>query len=649
MFAYIVIGIVTGSLYGLTATGLVLTYRTSGVFNFGHGAIAAAAAYVFYDLHYQRGINWPIAGALTIIGFAVVGGWAMERITRGLSGLPEAVSVVATVGIMLGIDGALFLKYGSELRSFENFLPDSGYTVSGVQISWAEIISTGIGVVSVATLYVFLRLSRLGVAMRAVVDNPTLTALGGDAPARVRLASWMIGVGFAAMSGILLAPTLGLDATLLTLLVVQAFGACAVGLFKSLPATYLGGIVVGVAAALATKYFDTGALQGLPTAVPFIVLFFVLIVVPTNKLPRQRSGRGSLIPEVTSMAPRNAVTLAVVGTAGLVVVPHVVGSKLPLWTNALITVLLFASLALLVWVSGQISLCHAPFIALGATNMSHMQSHGVPWGLAVLFAGLLTVPVGILIALPAIRLSGLYLALATLGFGVFMQNVMYSTKWMFGSGAGNAVATRPSVGSIDANDPDTFYYLVLAIAIAGLLGMAAIYRSRLGRILRSMSESPTMLTTNGLNVSMARVVVFGISAFYAAIAGALTVSQFGSASGTGYGPVQSLIYLAVLAICGTRLLRSSILAATLLVLVPGYVDGFGQEKQLLGFGLVAVATSILIAKRPALMAWVAGQNGYRKERAFEAQGIAAHLAAQAITAPLDRADPVLAGSSSGGS
>jgi len=629
VFAYIVIGIVTGSLYGLTATGLVLTYRTSGVFNFGHGAIAAAAAYVFYDLHYTHGMNWPLAGLLTILGFAVVGGWAMERITRGLSGLPEAVSVVATVGIMLGIDGALFLHYGAELRSFDNFLPDSGYTVSGVEISWAEIISTGIAVVSVAALYLFLRLTRLGVAMRAVVDNPTLTALGGDTPARIRLASWMIGVGFAAMSGILLAPTLGLDATLLTLLVVQAFGACAVGLFKSLPATYVGGIVVGIAAALSTKYFTSGALQGLPTAVPFIVLFVVLIVVPTNKLPRQRGGRGSLIPEVAPMSPRSALALTVVGTGALIVVPHVVGSKLPLWTNALISVLLFASLALLVWVSGQISLCHAPFIALGATNMSHMQDHGVPWALAVLFAGLLTIPVGVLIALPAIRLSGLYLALATLGFGVFMQNVMYSSKWMFGSGAGNAVATRPKLGSFDANDPFSFYYLVLGIVMIGLLGMAAIYRSRLGRILRSMSESPTMLTTNGLNVSMARVVVFGISAFYAAIAGALTVSQFGSASGQGYGPVQSLIYLAVLAICGTRLLRSSMLAAALLILVPGYIDGFGQEKQLLGFGLVAVAVSIGIAKRPAVMAWVAAETGARKERAVESQAIARHLAAQA--------------------
>jgi ABC-type branched-subunit amino acid transport system permease subunit len=475
--------------------------------------------------------------------------------------------------------------------------------------------------------------------MRAVVDNPSLTALGGDSPARIRMASWMIGVGVAAMSGILLAPTLGLDATLLTLLVVQAFGACAVGLFKSLPATYLGGLVVGVASALATKFFDSGALQGLPTAVPFMVLFAVLIVVPRNKLPRGRGGRGSLVPEVKPMSPRNAVALTVVATAAMLVVPQVVGSKLPLWTNALITVLLFASLGLLVWVSGQISLCHAPFVALGATNMSHMQDKGAPWLLAVLLAGLLTVPVGILVALPAIRLSGLYLALATLGFGVFMQNVMYSTTWMFGSGAGQAKATRPKFGPFDTDDPESFYYLVLVVVLVGLLGMAAIYRSRLGRILRSMSESPTMLTTNGLNVSMARVVVFGISAFYAAVAGALTVTQFGATSGTGYGPVQSLIYLAVLAVCGTRLLRSSILAGAALVLAPGYVDGFGQEEQLLGFGLVAVATSILIAKRPAIVAWVAAVNGARRDRASEAAAVAEQLVRQVDPGRAGRKEP----------
>src|SRR5207249_361749 len=139
------------------------------------------------------------------------------------------------------------------------------------------------------------KMSRLGVSMRAVVDNPSLLALTGQNPVRVRRASWMIGSAFAAGSGILLAPTLGLDATLLTLLVVQAFGGCAVGLFRNLPMTYVGGLVVGVLAALATDLFTEFPLNQIPPAVPFIVLITVLIVVPARVLPGTRSVPRSLV------------------------------------------------------------------------------------------------------------------------------------------------------------------------------------------------------------------------------------------------------------------------------------------------------------------------------------------------------------------
>ena len=120
----------------------------------------------------------------------------------------------------------------------------SGVVLSGVRVSYAQMISVAVAAAAVAGLYIFLRTARLGVAMRGVVDNPKLLALSGTAPIRVRVASWVIGAVFASLSGVLLAPTLSLDANLLTLLVVQAFGACAIGLFSSLPLTYVGGLIV---------------------------------------------------------------------------------------------------------------------------------------------------------------------------------------------------------------------------------------------------------------------------------------------------------------------------------------------------------------------------------------------------------------------
>jgi ABC-type branched-subunit amino acid transport system permease subunit len=138
--------------------------------------------------------------------------------------------------------------------------------------------------------------------------------------------------------------------------------------------------------------------------------------------------------------------------------------------------------------------------------------------------------------------------------------------------------------------------------VSSLGVMAVISRSRLGRLLRAMAETPTMLATHGLSVNMTRLIVFCISAFFAGVAGALVVTQFGAASGVGYGPIQSLLFLAVLAICGTRLLRSSILAAALLAVVPGYLTKFDVDRQTFAFGLVAVGAAIVIAKRAEITA-----------------------------------------------
>jgi ABC-type branched-subunit amino acid transport system permease subunit len=221
----------------------------------------------------------------------------------------------------------------------------------------------------------------------------------------------------------------------------------------------------------------------------------------------------------------------------------------------------------------------------------------------LLLAGLITVPVGALVAIPAIRLSGLYLALATLGFGVLMQDVIFPTYWMFGSKL-SVSARRPHLGPFNGANDKHFYYLVLGLAVACVLVMTVISRSRLGRLLKAMAETPTMLATHGLGVNMTRLIVFCISAFFAGSAGALVVTQFGSASGVGYGPMQSLIFLAVLAICGTRLVRSSILAAGLLAIVPGYMSKFDVDRQTFAFGVLAIAAGIVIAKRSEIMAFL---------------------------------------------
>ena len=208
--------------------------------------------------------------------------------------------------------------------------------------------------------------------------------------------------------------------------------------------------------------------------------------------------------------------------------PQLVGTKLPFFVTGLCSALILLSLGLLVRTSGQVSLCHAAFAAIGAVAFSQLAvDHGVPWLLALFLAGLVVVPVGALVAVPAIRLSGLFLALATLGFGILVQQLAYGQGWMFTSLAQGRLMPKPSF----ADTPTSFYYVVLAAVVLATLVVALIQRARLGRLLQGMSGSPKAVTSMGLSTNVSKVLVFCTSAFLAGIAGALLGVSRGFAVG----------------------------------------------------------------------------------------------------------------------
>ena len=275
-----------------------------------------------------------------------------------------------------------------------------------------------------------------------------------------------------------------------------------------------------------------------------------------------------------------------------VLIPHLVGARLPIWTNAMSQVLLFLSLGLLVHTSGQVSLCQVSLAAVGAAAFAHSVSSGVPWGFAVLFAGLVAVPVGAIVAIPAIRLSGLFLALATLGFGILIAQFFYVKSYMFG--LTDLKTARPH--AFDLSTDKGYYYLLLAIAVAGILAVLMLERSRLGRLLRGLSDSPTALATLGASANVSRVLVFCISAFLAGISGALFAGQFGSASGTSFNFVLSLVLLAVLAMSGRSTISGAIIGPVAMVVLPSYASSLSNTFQVL-FGAGAILAAIGSTRR----------------------------------------------------
>ena len=593
---YIVFGLATGSVYGISAMGLVLTYKTSGVFNFAHGAVCAAAAYAFYDLRQLQGLPWPVAAFLAVVVFGTLVGLILERMAVALAGASTTYKIVATVGLLVMLRSLVILRYGGESLFFDSFLPqDSAFKIDTVQVSYENLVNLGLGIVSAVALYLFFRATRLGVAMRGVVDDPALLDQTGESPSRVRRYAWVIGSMFAAGSGVLFASVQRqLDVNILSLLVVQAFGAAAIGLFRSLPMAFVGGLIVGLLQKLAGKEVSAHAdLQGIDTNMPFLVLLLVLVVARREQLVEvgHRVKARAIPAPVLPAWTRNTVYLAL--GAFLLAVPHlggpIVGTKLAFYNVMMTQIILFLSLSLLIRTSGQISLGHIAFAAIGAAGFAHMLGDGVPWGLAVLIGGLIAAPIGALVALPAIRLSGLYLGLLTLGFNIMLAQYAFGKSFMFGFGG--LETRRPDVWGLGSDE--RYYYLLLAIACACMLLVMVVERSRLGRLLRAMADSPIALTTLGTSVNVSRTIVFAISAFLAGISGALYSSLFGALNQNSFNYLESLIIVAILAISGRRTIPAAIVAAFLYKGMPAYIDNADlQEFANVMFGAVAVLVAV---------------------------------------------------------
>ena len=301
----------------------------------------------------------------------------------------------------------------------------------------SQLIEFALAIGATIGLYLFFKRTRLGVAMQAVVDSPTLLALEATNPVVVRRYAWAIGSCFISISGMLLAPALGIDVNIYLLVYIAAFGAAAVGAFSSLPITLAAAMGIGITMNVLSDKLSGQTnlvLAELYTQIPFLVLVAALLLVPRAKL----IARGA--DAVRKLRPATTFQPPVLATAPWSARP---GHRHPVlrgqsayinqYTTGIGFAVVLASLGLLLWTSGQISLCQMAFAAVGASTFGHalggrIAVAGGPGSLRSWSPS----PAGALAAIPSFRLSGVYLAVATFGFGLLLQNLIYPTFLMFG-------------------------------------------------------------------------------------------------------------------------------------------------------------------------------------------------------------------------
>jgi branched-subunit amino acid ABC-type transport system permease component len=602
MWPFVLTGISDGAVYSFAALGLVLTFKTSGIFNFAVGAQAAASAYVFYSFRMDAGLPWPVAFLLSLLLVGLLGSFLLERIAFWLEEAPVVMRVVATIGLIVLLQSVLTGAYGTVTLQFPTYLSQHQVTIAGTQVLMSQIIIVALALIATIGLSIFFRSNRIGLAMQALVDDPELLASQGTSPITVRRYAWAIGSSFVSISGMLIAPVLGIDVNVMLLLYITAFGAAALGAFDNLAVTFIAAIGIGIATnVIGNELAGSGNVwvTGLYTQVPFIALVLALLLVPRARLIERGGRRVRKLAPVRALPTRLSLVTGMATLVLLAMLPSIVASSdLNSYTVGLGFAIVLLSLGLLLWSSGQISLCQMAFAAIGASTFAHLQEHGTPWVACLLLAGLAAVPAGAVVAIPSFRLSGVYLAVATFGFGLLAQNLLYTSTVMFGLGNSQQIE-RPHLFGLSTDGDRGYYYVVVAAAALLAVLVLAVRRSRLGRILRALADSPAALDAHAVRTKVTRLSVFCLSAFIAAIGGALMGGATHGAGGDPSGPFSyfnSLALIAVLAFCGRRPVFAPLVAAFVFAVAKIYppmsYDFFVHYRGAM-FGGLALAVAIL--------------------------------------------------------
>lgn len=276
-------GLAAGALYGLMALGLVLIYKTSDVVNFGHGDMAMVSTFIAFTL--LRG-QWPLPLALLgAVAFAGLLGIVVERgVLRPARHrqAPVLTLVVITLGVAQVLNGLAGAIWGHDVKRFPATVTGPPLRLGSAIVTREQLFNLAVGLILALLLYAFFRYTDLGIALRAVAQNPTAARLMGVSVDRVLALAWGMGVGLGAVAGVLAAPAIFLEPNVMLEPLIKGFAAAVLGGFTSLPGALVGGLVLGVLENLVAGYIATE----LKTVFAFALIVAVLALRPAGLLGR---------------------------------------------------------------------------------------------------------------------------------------------------------------------------------------------------------------------------------------------------------------------------------------------------------------------------------------------------------------------------
>jgi branched-chain amino acid transport system permease protein len=617
-------GAVIGALYGLIAMGLILVYRANRIINFAQAQLGSVPALVALLLVARHGFPYLLAVPLMLVGAAVLGGVVEVTMIRRFSQAPRLILTVVTIGVgflllilefyskqWVGgkLQDVLAFKYNTPFQNVRFRLGPA--TLTGDHLM--AIVVVGILVIA---LTAFFRYTDIGIAVRASAENSERASLLGIPVRRVSTIVWILATMLSAIGVFLRTPLVGipLSGFVGPSVLLLGLATAVIARMESMPTAFFGGLLIGMierSAVFATRR------TALADAVMFVVIVVALLAQRT-KLSRALEGETSTWQTVREWRPipaemRNLpevlwgrIGLGAVVLALVLALPWILGAvKTPQATVMVLYAIIGVSLVILTGWAGQISLGQYAIAGVGSAVAGGLAAnHHWDFFAAVFVGALAGALVAVVVGLPALRIQGLFLAVATLSFAFALNNFVLRREffpWLVPKD-GYSI-NRPKLwGRLDLSTDgkllwfkitsDAKFYYVCLVFLLLALGMAkALRRNRSGRIFIGVRDNGRMMRAYGVNPASTRLAAFAISGFLAGMAGALLAYHNTVFSPSGFAPEQSIALFVMAVLGGVGSLSGALLGAVYLVglpLLPGLRNVKFIDFLTSGLGLLLV-------------------------------------------------------------
>jgi branched-chain amino acid transport system permease protein len=283
----VVAGLASGGLYATLALALVLIHRATGVINFAQGEMGMFSTYIAWSLLYTYDLTYWLAFSLTLL-ISFGGGAAIYQIViRPLARTGEIAVVIATIALFVIVNGAAGWIWSPEIRSFESPFPNDLWTIGDVVISVQDVGTIAVSIACVVIVFLFFRVTRMGLQMRAAALRPGTSRLLGIRVPIMLAVGWGLAAVLSAVSAMMAAPTLPLEPNFMLSVLVYAFAAAVLGGIDSPAGAVAGAYILGVGISLTSTYLDfVKESPELELPIALAVLLVILLFRPAGLFGR---------------------------------------------------------------------------------------------------------------------------------------------------------------------------------------------------------------------------------------------------------------------------------------------------------------------------------------------------------------------------